>query len=101
MSAVLSVAVWLAILSGLWPQPGHLAGTAWHAHEMLFGYLAAVIAGFLLTAVRNWTGMPTAIGSIPEWVSATCCKRSGCSPLSLVNPACESPHKPPPSGGGS
>ena len=62
LSAILSVAVWLAILSGLWPQPSYLAGTAWHAHEMLFGYLAAVIAGFLLTAVRNWTGMPTATG---------------------------------------
>ncbi|NEX20711.1 NnrS family protein [Thiorhodococcus mannitoliphagus] len=63
VAAILSVAVWLAILSGLWPQPSHLAGTAWHAHEMLFGYLAAVIAGFLLTAVRNWTGMATASGA--------------------------------------
>ncbi|TCT19153.1 NnrS family protein [Thiobaca trueperi] len=63
LSAILSVAVWLAILSGLWPQPGHLAGTVWHAHEMLFGYLGAVIAGFLLTAARNWTGMPTATGA--------------------------------------
>ncbi len=34
----------------------------WHAHEMLFGYTAAVMAGFLLTAVRNWTGMETARG---------------------------------------
>lgn len=62
VAAILTVAVWLLILSGYWPQPGHLAGTAWHAHEMLFGYLAAVIAGFLLTAVRNWTGMPTPTG---------------------------------------
>ncbi|MBK5965147.1 short-chain dehydrogenase [Thiocystis minor] len=63
LSAILSVAVWLAILSGFWPQPSHLAGTAWHAHELLFGYLAAVLAGFLLTAARNWTGMPTATGA--------------------------------------
>ncbi|MBK5965158.1 short-chain dehydrogenase [Thiocystis minor] len=63
LAAMLSVTVWLAILSGLWPQPSHLAGTIWHAHEMLFGYLAAVIAGFLLTAVRNWTGMATASGA--------------------------------------
>jgi uncharacterized protein involved in response to NO len=34
----------------------------WHAHEMLFGYTVAVISGFLLTAVRNWTGMETARG---------------------------------------
>jgi len=62
-AAVLDVAIWLAMLRGLWPQPSHLAGIAWHAHEMLFGYLAAVLAGFLLTAVRNWTGMPTATGA--------------------------------------
>jgi uncharacterized protein involved in response to NO len=34
----------------------------WHAHEMLFGFAFAVIAGFLLTAVRNWTGRETASG---------------------------------------
>ena len=34
----------------------------WHAHEMLFGYAFAVIAGFLLTAVRVWTGRPTPTG---------------------------------------
>ncbi len=34
----------------------------WHAHEMLFGYTVAVIAGFLLTAVRNWTNQPTPEG---------------------------------------
>jgi uncharacterized protein involved in response to NO len=59
IAAVMSVLVWLAILTGHFPQPAYLAGPTWHAHEMLFGYLAAVIAGFLLTAVRNWTGMET------------------------------------------
>jgi uncharacterized protein involved in response to NO len=34
----------------------------WHAHEMLLGYSVAVIAGFLLTAVKNWTGKPTLTG---------------------------------------
>lgn len=62
-AAILDVAVWLAMLNGLWPPPSHLAGVAWHAHAMLFGYLTAVLAGFLLTAVRNWTGMPTATGA--------------------------------------
>lgn len=37
-------------------------GRDWHVHEMLFGYLAAVIAGFLLTAVPNWTGRPPITG---------------------------------------
>ena len=36
---------------------------AWHGHEMLFGYTLAVVAGFLLTAVRNWTGKPTPAGA--------------------------------------
>ena len=35
----------------------------WHAHEMVFGYAVAVIAGFLLTSVRNWTGLPTPSGA--------------------------------------
>lgn len=39
---------------------GHLG---WHAHEMLFGYAVAVVAGFLLTAVRNWTGVDTLTGT--------------------------------------
>ncbi len=34
----------------------------WHGHEMIFGYTAAVVAGFLLTAVRNWTDLPTLHG---------------------------------------
>lgn len=54
--AGISVPIWvLARLLGdgmLWGLPGR----DWHVHEMLFGYLAAVIAGFLLTAVPNWTG---------------------------------------------
>lgn len=89
LSAILSVAVWLAILSGLLPQPGHLAGTAWHAHEMLFGYLAAVIAGFLLTAVRNWTGMPTATGArlaalVGLWLAGRLAPWLGLPPLPVV-----------------
>jgi uncharacterized protein involved in response to NO len=41
----------------------HLPGSAWHAHEMLFGFAGAVVVGFLLTAARNWTGRPTASGA--------------------------------------
>lgn len=39
-----------------------IAPQQWHAHEMLFGYAMAVIAGFSLTAVRNWTNRPTLTG---------------------------------------
>ena len=40
----------------------YYGGYLWHGHEMLFGYCVAVVAGFLLTAVKNWTGLPTAHG---------------------------------------
>ncbi|MDE0378247.1 MAG: NnrS family protein [Rhodospirillales bacterium] len=40
----------------------YLAGPAWHAHEMVFGFAAAVLTGFLLTAARAWTGLATPSG---------------------------------------
>jgi len=42
-------------------EPG-LEGTGWHSHEMIFGFTCAILAGFLLTAVENWTKRPTAKG---------------------------------------
>jgi len=59
--AALSVALWAAQYSGHL-DGAYLAASAWHAHEMLFGYTMAVIAGFLFTAVRNWTQQPTPTG---------------------------------------
>ena len=61
--SVLSTLVWLAIytVGGEW-QPAGLPAVNWHAHEMIFGYGLAVIAGFLLTAVKNWTGVQTLHG---------------------------------------
>lgn len=56
-----SVLLWAAQYSGHL-QFAYLQGAAWHGHEMLFGYAIAVIAGFLLTAVRNWTNKPTPSG---------------------------------------
>jgi len=49
---------WAARFSGYVPAAA-LSGAVWHSHEMLFGYTTAIIAGFLLTAVRNWTAQPT------------------------------------------
>lgn len=60
--ATLGVPVWLAQYAGVLGQGGYLGGMAWHAHEMVFGFAAAVITGFLFTAVRNWTGLPTPTG---------------------------------------
>jgi uncharacterized protein involved in response to NO len=59
--AAFSVLVWVAHFSGYLPS-AYLRGLAWHGHEMLFGYTIAVIAGFLLTAVRVWTNQPTPSG---------------------------------------
>jgi uncharacterized protein involved in response to NO len=57
-----SVLLWAAQFSGFLSS-AYLQGPAWHGHEMLFGYTTAVIAGFLLTAVRNWTNQPTPSGA--------------------------------------
>ena len=59
--ALLSMPIWMAAYSfHLNPHINHLSALHWHAHEMIYGYSMAVIAGFLLTAVTNWTGQKTA-----------------------------------------
>lgn len=52
----LAIAAWLGIYSGAIKPISAYAPNLWHAHEMLFGYAAAVLTGFLLTAIPNWTG---------------------------------------------
>ncbi|MBU3029175.1 NnrS family protein [Paracoccus marinaquae] len=54
--AAAAMLLWVVMLSGGTPLPLSLDPISWHAHEFLFGYLGAVIAGFVLTAVPNWTG---------------------------------------------
>ncbi|MFG1299911.1 NnrS family protein [Xanthobacter sp. V3C-3] len=54
--ALAAIAIWPAVFLGALRLPTAFSATAWHAHEMLFGYGAAVVAGFLLTAIPNWTG---------------------------------------------
>jgi uncharacterized protein involved in response to NO len=60
--AALALSVWLLVLAGV-PAMGNyllkLDPVGWHAHEMVFGFAASIVAGFLLTAVRAWTGMQT------------------------------------------
>ncbi len=60
--AALAMALWVLALSGALDLPSRFDPASWHAHEFLFGYLAAVIAGFLLTAVPNWTGQLPIVG---------------------------------------
>ena len=90
--AALSVPIWVAAYAGLL-DAAHFTRD-WHVHEMLFGYISGVIAGFLLTAVPNWTGrlpvtggalaglfglwvagrfgmlLPTSLGALPAVVDA-------------------------------
>ena len=61
--AAVSIAVWVLQYSGA-IAGGLVRGPAYHAHEMLFGYAIAVIVGFLLTAVRNWTQRETPAGGV-------------------------------------
>lgn len=60
--AIVAIPAWLLSYTGRDLAGNYLQGMAWHSHEMIFGFAAAVIAGFLLTAVRNWTGRPTPTG---------------------------------------
>ncbi|MCE9971169.1 NnrS family protein [Aeromonas salmonicida] len=56
--SALAMLGWLAQLNGWILLPGVGNPIWWHAHEMLFGFGAAIVAGFLLTAVQNWTAHP-------------------------------------------
>lgn len=91
VSAVLLILIWSLLFSAVGPDAVY--GTVyWHGHEMVFGYVMAVVAGFLLTAAKNWTGRQTLNGipllalsilwlvarllpffpaSIPYWLVAT------------------------------
>lgn len=57
-----SLGLWLFVISGHVVSSSWLDPMMWHGHEMIFGLAAAVLAGFLLTAVGNWTSRETAIG---------------------------------------
>jgi len=82
----LGAAIWAAVAIPLWlgaytaglVVPTRLAPSVWHAHEMVFGYAAAAVAGFLLTAIPNWTGrMPLQGGSLATLVSLWAIGRAG------------------------
>jgi uncharacterized protein involved in response to NO len=54
--------IWIIALTGTAAPPSRFDPISWHAHALLFGYLGAIIAGFLLTAVPNWTGRLPVVG---------------------------------------
>ncbi|ADV00135.1 NnrS family protein [Alicycliphilus denitrificans] len=62
--ACLSVPLWIAIFLGHMQMQLEMPPLLWHGHEMLFGFAAGVVVGFLLTAVKAWTGLETARGPL-------------------------------------
>jgi uncharacterized protein involved in response to NO len=67
--------LWLLALAGALALPSHFDPLAWHRHEMLYGFVGAVVTGFLLTAIPNWTGrLPIAgyplAGLVALWFAA-------------------------------
>lgn len=54
--AALSIALWIHQYVGDFTVPSAISPLDWHIHEMLFGFVSAIVAGFLLTAIPNWTG---------------------------------------------
>lgn len=63
LGAVGLMLLWVPALDDFEVAQPYYPGRTWHAHEMLFGYTVAVIAGFLLTAVKNWTDLPVPRGA--------------------------------------
>lgn len=62
LSALVLLVLWSAIVKGNLIADNYFPHNYWHGHEMLLGYSSAVVAGFLLTAIKNWTGKQTLSG---------------------------------------
>ncbi|MCG6227437.1 NnrS family protein [Vibrio furnissii] len=56
--AVIAVVAWVWMFQQGQPNVLRVPALWWHVHEMLFGFAMAIVVGFLLTAVQNWTGIP-------------------------------------------
>ena len=86
--AALAVPVWIALFTNALNLPVALPPVIWHVHEMVFGFGAATVAGFLLTAIPNWTGrMPLQglplMGLAALWLAG----RAACLTAGLIGPA--------------
>ena len=61
--AAAAMAIWPALLAGSITLPTAFDPVRWHAHELIYGYVPAIISGFLLTAIPNWTGRLPVVGA--------------------------------------
>ena len=83
--AVLTMILWIATLALGLPLGGDFGAPLWHAHEMIFGFAPAVLAGFLLTAIPNWTGsLPVSGGPLIWLVSLWCLGRVAMAAAALT-----------------
>ena len=87
--AALAVPLWIAQFAGVLPPPLAYPAMLWHAHEMTFGFALAVIVGFLLTAGRAWTGLPTPTGArlaglAALWVAARVFNYTGPGAMAML-----------------
>jgi uncharacterized protein involved in response to NO len=85
--AFVSMAAWIGVLTFGWPVGGSFGAMNWHAHEMLFGYASATLAGFLLTAIPNWTGrLPVSGGPLAALVSLWLAGRVAMAAPDVIGP---------------
>lgn len=87
--AALSIPLWIAQFAGVLPAPASYPAVLWHAHEMSYGFVLAVIVGFLLTAARVWTGLPVPVGSrlaglAALWIAARAFNYFGPPPAAML-----------------
>jgi uncharacterized protein involved in response to NO len=60
--AAIAIVLWIPMFEGRFEAPTAFSPLDWHIHELLYGYLPAAVAGFLLTAIPNWTGRLPVVG---------------------------------------
>jgi len=87
--AALSIPAWMLVFLGYLPWTAAVPPLLWHAHEMLLGFASAVIIGFLLTAGKAWTQLPTPRGAplgalVLLWVAARLAALWGPYPVYVV-----------------
>ncbi|HVV94108.1 MAG TPA: NnrS family protein [Hyphomicrobiales bacterium] len=83
----LGILIWLPLLSGDIGVPTAMSPLDWHIHEMLYGYVPAVVTGFLLTAIPNWTGrLPLQGGPLAVLVAAWIAGRIAVFDSALIGP---------------
>ncbi len=85
--AFTDTALWIAVLNSVLSLPTAFDPVAWHAHEMIFGFAAAAIAGFLLTAIPNWTGrMPLQGGPLALLFATWLIGRAAMATSAIIGP---------------